>query len=145
MKIIVIDESKPNIRWEYNQEPRGGVNARKWLKDGTQDKIVAVLQEALDEAKYQYLLIETSPSEDNHSNQKQSKGVDPTNTDETVMAINKNLFKDVLQLALKSPEFADKVTTVDIDSATANANEVTITLKPSDFLLRLSTTLGADR
>ncbi|MFS1582922.1 MAG: hypothetical protein ACL7AY_08970 [Candidatus Arsenophonus phytopathogenicus] len=145
MRIIVIDESKPNIRWEYNQEPKGGINARGWLKDGTQDKIVAALQEALEEAKYQYLLMETSPSEDNHSNEKESKGVDPTNTDETVLTIDKNLFKDVLQLALQSPEFADKVTTVDIDSATANANEVTITVKPSDFLLRLSTTLGAGR
>lgn len=28
MKTIVVDENKPDIRWEYNQEPRGGRLAR---------------------------------------------------------------------------------------------------------------------
>ncbi|MDE1478625.1 hypothetical protein KKJ09_21360 [Xenorhabdus bovienii] len=57
MKIIVVDENKPDTRWEYKQHPKSGRMAIKWLKDGTHDKVIAALQEALEEANHQRLLI----------------------------------------------------------------------------------------
>lgn len=58
MKVTVIDEQNVDIRWEFRQEPKSGRMAVKWLKDGTQEQIIAALQQALEEAKHQFLLIE---------------------------------------------------------------------------------------
>lgn len=58
MKVTVIDEQNNDIRWEFRQEPKSGRMAVKWLKDGTQEQIIAALQQALEEAKHQFLLIE---------------------------------------------------------------------------------------
>lgn len=58
MKVTVIDEQNIDIRWEFRQEPKSGRMAVKWLKDGTQEQIIAALQQALEEAKHQFLLIE---------------------------------------------------------------------------------------
>ncbi|HGV9229882.1 MULTISPECIES: Rrf2 family transcriptional regulator [Providencia] len=58
MKVTVIDEQNTDIRWEFRQEPKSGRMAVKWLKDGTQEQIIAALQQALEEAKHQFLLIE---------------------------------------------------------------------------------------
>lgn len=58
MKVTVIDEKNTDIRWEFRQEPKSGRMAVKWLKDGTQEQIIAALQQALEEAKHQFLLIE---------------------------------------------------------------------------------------
>ncbi|MEY0976900.1 Rrf2 family transcriptional regulator [Providencia rettgeri] len=58
MKVTVIDEQNTDIRWEFKQEPKSGRMAVKWLKDGTQEQIIAALQQALEEAKHQFLLIE---------------------------------------------------------------------------------------
>ncbi|WP_446469427.1 Rrf2 family transcriptional regulator [Xenorhabdus stockiae] len=57
MKIVVVDENRPDVRWEYQQNPKSGRMAVKWIKDGTQDKIIAILQEALEEANHQRLLV----------------------------------------------------------------------------------------
>lgn len=58
MKVTVIDEQNTDIRWEFRQEPKSGRMAVKWLKDGTQEQIIAALQQALEEAMHQFLLIE---------------------------------------------------------------------------------------
>ncbi|WP_275076806.1 Rrf2 family transcriptional regulator [Providencia rettgeri] len=58
MKVTVVDEQNTDIRWEFRQEPKSGRMAVKWLKDGTQEQIIAALQQALEEAKHQFLLIE---------------------------------------------------------------------------------------
>lgn len=58
MLVTVTSEKNPEVRWEFRQDPKSGRMAVKWLKDGTQDQIIAALQEALEEAKHQFSLIE---------------------------------------------------------------------------------------
>ncbi len=58
MLVTVTNENKPEICWKFRQDPKSGRMAVKWLKDGTQDQIIAALQEALEEAKRQFSLIE---------------------------------------------------------------------------------------
>lgn len=59
------------------------------------------------------------------------------------VTIDKELFKQLLQLALNNPNFASQITDIDIDLTTASASEVTMRFKPSDFLLRLGAALRA--
>ncbi|MFW5401631.1 hypothetical protein V2A85_18265 [Yersinia sp. 1252 StPb PI] len=59
------------------------------------------------------------------------------------ITIDKELFKQLLQFALNSPDFASQITNIDVDLTTAPANEVTMRLKPSVFLLRLGAALRA--
>lgn len=58
MLVTVTNENNPEICWKFHQDPKSGRMAVKWLKDGTQDQIIAALQEALEEAKHQFSLIE---------------------------------------------------------------------------------------
>lgn len=53
---------------------------------------------------------------------------------ETV-TIDKELFKQLLKLALNSPNFASQITNVDVDTAAAPAGEVTMHLWRSVELL----------
>ncbi len=58
MLVTVTNEQNTEVRWEFRQDPKSGRMAVKWLKDGMQDQIIAALQEALEEAKHQFSLIE---------------------------------------------------------------------------------------
>lgn len=58
MLVTVTNEQNPEVRWEFRQDPKSGRMAVKWLKDGTQNQIITALQEALEEAKHQFSLIE---------------------------------------------------------------------------------------
>lgn len=57
MLVTVTNENKPEICWEFRQDPKSGRMSIGWLKDGTQDQVIAALQEALEEAKHQFLWI----------------------------------------------------------------------------------------
>lgn len=59
------------------------------------------------------------------------------------ITIDKELFKQLLQLALNNPNFVSQITNIDINLTSASANEVTMRFKPSDFLLRLGAALRA--
>ncbi|CFV26366.1 TPA: hypothetical protein PXM11_003584 [Yersinia enterocolitica] len=59
------------------------------------------------------------------------------------ITIDKELFKQLLQLAFNNPNFASQITNIDVDLTSAFANEVTMRFKPSDFLLRLGAALRA--
>lgn len=59
------------------------------------------------------------------------------------ITIDKELFKQLLQLALNNPNFVSQITNIDINLTSASANEVTMRFKPSDFLLRLGAVLRA--
>ncbi|MCK8543817.1 hypothetical protein LNQ36_15795 [Yersinia ruckeri] len=76
-----------------------------------------------DRLSFQILQVEAQPSE--------------------TITIDKELFKQLLQLALNCPDFASQITNIDADLTTAPASEVTMRLKPSVFLLRLGAALRA--
>ncbi|HDL7927041.1 TPA: hypothetical protein ACPZPM_001733 [Yersinia enterocolitica] len=59
------------------------------------------------------------------------------------ITIDKELFKQLLQLAFNNPNFASQITNIEVDLTSAFANEVTMRFKPSDFLLRLGGALRA--
>ncbi|MGP2469115.1 hypothetical protein V1956_10960 [Yersinia sp. 2540 StPb PI] len=80
-------------------------------------------QLAGDRLSFQILQVEAQPSE--------------------TITIDKELFKQLLQFALNSPDFASQITNIDVDLTTAPASEVTMRLKPSVFLLRLDAALRA--
>lgn len=122
MKVTVIDEQNTDIRWEFRQEPKSGRMAVKWLKDGTQEQIIAALQQALEEAIGQRLMTDSVTSNE-------------------LITIDKKLFKELLHLAFKIPNFLSELCAVNIDSSTTGTVEATVTLDPSDFFLRLSTAI----
>ncbi|WP_255467599.1 hypothetical protein [Citrobacter sp. RHBSTW-00986] len=63
--------------------------------------------------------------------------------DKEMISVDKELFKELLQLILNLPDFGSKLAAIDIDSGPTSTSETFVRLKPSDFLLRLSAALGA--
>lgn len=116
MKVTVIDEQNTDIRWEFRQEPKSGCMAVKSLKDGTQDQIVTILKQALEEAKNQYSMV----------------GLPASN----LVTIDGQLFNDLIYLAINNTEFVNKLCNIKVNSEADN--NVTMDFKPSDFLFRLS-------
>ncbi|MEX6285522.1 hypothetical protein AB6F89_02905 [Providencia hangzhouensis] len=116
MKVTVIDEQNTDIRWEFRQEPKSGRMAVKWLKDGTQDQIVTILKQALEEAKNQYSMV----------------GLPASN----LVTIDGQLFNDLIYLAINNTEFVNKLCNIKVNSEADN--NVTMDFKPSGFLFRLS-------
>ncbi|HAT1569300.1 MULTISPECIES: helix-turn-helix transcriptional regulator [Kluyvera] len=73
---------------------------------------------------------------------KTSGAVIPT-PDKEMIAIDKALFKELLQLVLNLPDLGSKLAAIDVDSSSAATSETSVRLKPSDLLLRLSAALRA--
>lgn len=57
------------------------------------------------------------------------------------VAIDKALFKELLQLTLSLPDLGSKLVTVDTDCGTTPTGETLVHLNPGDFLLRLNAAL----
>lgn len=73
---------------------------------------------------------------------KKSEAEKPT-SDKEMISVDKELFKELLQLILNLPDFGSKLAAVDIDSGPTSTSETFVRLEPSDFLLRLSAALRA--
>ncbi|WP_350345452.1 hypothetical protein [Klebsiella oxytoca] len=73
---------------------------------------------------------------------KKSEAEKPT-SDKEMISVDKELFKELLQLILNLPDFGSKLAAVDIDSGPTSTSETFVRLEPSDFLLRLSSALRA--
>ncbi|CNK92399.1 Uncharacterised protein [Yersinia pseudotuberculosis] len=63
-----------------------------------------------------------------------------TQPGETI-TIDKELFKQLLQLVLDLPDLGSQLAAINVDTGSATAGEVVINLEPSVFLLRLSAAL----
>ncbi|UNH23133.1 hypothetical protein [Moellerella wisconsensis] len=115
MKVMVTNAQSSNVRWAFEA---------KSIKGGTQEQIVTALQQAMDEARNQTFS-------------------DASLLDTELVTIDKQLFKDLVYLVFKLPDFANEVCTFETNFSAARAVEATITLNPSDFLLRLSAAIRA--
>lgn len=80
-------------------------------------------QLAGDRLSFQILQVESQPSE--------------------TITIDKELFKQLLQLVLDLPDLGSQLAAINVDARSAAAGEVLVNLEPSVFLLRLSAALRA--
>ncbi len=55
--------------------------------------------------------------------------------------VDKELFKQLLQLVLNLPDLGSHLATVNVDSGSTATGETLVRLEPSDFLLRLGAAL----
>lgn len=112
---MVTNAQGSSVRWEFEAES---------IKGGIREQVVTTLQQAIDKAKNQTFS-------------------DASLLDTELVTIDKQLFKDLVYLVFKLPDFANEVCTFETNFSAAGAVEATITLNPSDFLLRLSAAIRA--
>ena len=62
-----------------------------------------------------------------------------------IIEVDRELFKQLLQLVFQLPDFGSQLAAVDIDPASTATSEIAVRLEPTDFLLRLNSAFGACR